>query len=603
MKRRIVNSDCKLGSEIRVILAQVILLFSVPALQAQSTDTLFVSPIDNTGESFGVLNKIIAGDTLPDGQRTNLKRVYQLQRGATYILNGSISHAGFTLTLAAQKGSGPRPRLVPGVVSGNLSAPPFEPKANLTLNGIYVTNENELGGLTQRMIRVQADNVRIEIDGCHLDRDGQSAIRLDNVGAKVYIRNSIISRMGTPNNTDNGRVVDDRGNRIDTLIMENNTIYNITSRVVRDGDGGESYIKFCRFNNNTVMNVAQRAIDFGPVVDMEMKNNIIVNPAFLGTGVDPIPGTTVPDPNDQPDPAILIEPVTQSILDALGMQQNVVISHNNIYTNAELLAARPVVDPDPTDDDVIVSRPVWSAEALAFIDAAGTAATNIEEVITFAKSPPLPIAYVQQWWISSISADDWLNTGAPFDFRYINTFQSATASSISGQLGDLNWKLIFIGIDGLNEAIAELMHILETIQVGNNIGNYPAEAVEAAELALAAAKIVAEGNTPSPEEIEMALAELSEAKDKLLSSLITSAGFIELSANSVYPNPAIDFVVIPGDTESVRSIQLINAQSKLVYSYQLAQDRLDISTLPMGLYVLVIVDKSGNMTTSKVLKQ
>ena len=113
----------------------------------------------------GTLNKAIDGDTTAGGTRVDLNTIYRLQRGnqAYYLLNGSISNSKYPLVIEAAKGNGPRPFLQPNVPDGGESARPFRPKADLTIRGLHVSNQDNLGGYPGRIIRSGADKTRIII--------------------------------------------------------------------------------------------------------------------------------------------------------------------------------------------------------------------------------------------------------------------------------------------------------------------------------------------------------------------------------------------------------------------------------------------------------
>ena len=123
---------------------------------------------------------------------------------------------------------------------------------------------DQLGGLNDRILRCSEDGIRVTLDDCWFDQASQSFIRVDNPDMSYFITNCVISNIGQPMSPNNGRGIDDRGNDIDTIIFENCTFFNLTSRIIRD-DGG--VIKYARVNNNTVVNVAQMGITFGPIGD------------------------------------------------------------------------------------------------------------------------------------------------------------------------------------------------------------------------------------------------------------------------------------------------------------------------------------------------
>ena len=241
----------------------------------------------------GTLTDTIAGDTTDLGERIDPENtVFRLQRGdqAYYGLEGNISNSGYPLTIEAADGDGARPFLQPRVVD-NESSRAFRPRGDITLKGLHVTNMDDLGGLNTRILRCSADDIHVTLDDCWFDQDAQSFIRVDNPGMHFMITNCVISNIGLPSDPNNGRGIDDRGNDIDTIIIENSTFFNVTSRIIRD-DGG--VINYARVNNNTIVNVAQMGITFGrigvcigSIGDFVVLTHAVDSPSeFISTKID-----------------------------------------------------------------------------------------------------------------------------------------------------------------------------------------------------------------------------------------------------------------------------------------------------------------------------
>ena len=172
------------------------------------------------------------------------------------------------------------PIIQPAATSGGESARPFTVLNDIRLEGLYITSIDELGQYIQRILRVRADDVEMRIDNCWLDGSGQSAVRLDNVNAKVYISNSIISNMGRPSVPNNGRVIDCRTNT-DSVVVRNCTVYNVTSRIIRLSGG--RFLRYGEFMNNTIMNTGQTAIQLDETIETVFVNNLMINAGFLGS--------------------------------------------------------------------------------------------------------------------------------------------------------------------------------------------------------------------------------------------------------------------------------------------------------------------------------
>ncbi len=413
----------------------LILLALAFAAQDASTQIRYV----DVEPGIGTLNDAINGDTTETGARVDtFNTVYRLQRGLTayYGLTGSIQNR-FPLTIEAVEGDGPRPFLEPRVVE-DASSRPFRARDHITLKGIHTSGFDNLGGLTDlRMIRASADNIRIIVDDCWFDGDGQSFIRCDNPGMKIYVTNSVISNIGQPSSPNNGRGIDDRGNMIDTVWFENCTFYNITSRIIRDGGGN---INYARFNSNTVFNIGQMGITFGAAGKVEVWNNIFVNAGFMPTD----------------DSTRTVFGIDSIQVDETTMQAPEILWNNNlIYFDSTQVA-------DYLNDTLFL--PALLSEDLGawYEDNYGNT-PQLSEMLTFIDQPPFADSLIiydiypefnqtnaPGWEVPDVPADPEGNgiyhAEVPYDFGYANT-TAATGADDGMQLGDRNWDASYsVGI-------------------------------------------------------------------------------------------------------------------------------------------------------------
>lgn len=421
------------------LLSMTIMVISAQDATAQRT--VMVEP------GVGTLNEAIDSDTTETGARVDSNTVYILESGGTYLLDGSVEHRGYHLTIKAEDGWTERPMLIPAVDEGGGSSRAFRPRGSLTIHGLYVTNEDELGGLNTRIIRVSENDVTIKVDNCHLDKDGQSGFRIDGTNTKIYLTNSIVSNIGVSSSPDNGRGIDDRGNQIDTLWFENNTFYNLTSQVIRDGGGG--LINYAYVNQNTVVNIGKNgAFEFGPIVEGVMTNNMIVNPTFYGYNTNS---------DDDPTAIVSVDSLTQSELDSLGAQ-SFTANNNNVFISQDIIDAYP--------DSV--SAPVsFNAAAQAYIDEQGSISTFLNENVEFNNGPANPVDVVTAFWTNpgDESPPPFPTSGEPFDFSYAESFDSYTAGTNGQQLGSLIW--FGMTVSNEDESVVENANGFELN------GNYP----------------------------------------------------------------------------------------------------------------------------------
>jgi len=80
------------------LLGLLIVFFAQSALAQR--DTVMV-PFAIGGDPYGAFNKFIGGDTTATGERVNPLRVYELERGKIYFMNGTFQ-ADFELNLWAK---------------------------------------------------------------------------------------------------------------------------------------------------------------------------------------------------------------------------------------------------------------------------------------------------------------------------------------------------------------------------------------------------------------------------------------------------------------------------------------------------------------------
>ncbi len=382
-----------------------IILF-LSALNALSQRYVNVSP------GVGTLNDSIFSDTTDTGARIDSATIYVLERDGIYLVTGSIEHR-FPLTIQAAEGEGARPKVYPAVDDGNESSRLFTPRDDLTVKSLDISNTDELGARNKNTFRIKGDDATVIVEDCLITEDSQAPFRCDGDHVSIIISNSIISNMDQ--DYDNGRVVDDRGNPIKSLWLENNTFYNIGSRVLRDGG---SYIEWAIINHNTISNTGRRAFDLGEVVVAEVKNNIFLDCGILG--------------DDTTTTAALIKIDSLTSGDVAGQTQIITISNNNFFL------AQGYIDNFPDSAAVI---PIFNPTAQAYIDETGTGSTMLYEDLEFTNGPAKNYEATTKYWDNpdaTVTLPEFDRANEPFDFGYLNSLVYVGADNGS-QMGDQRW--------------------------------------------------------------------------------------------------------------------------------------------------------------------
>ncbi|MFN4079450.1 MAG: T9SS type A sorting domain-containing protein [Saprospiraceae bacterium] len=343
-------------------------------LSIANAQTLVVPP-----GPVGTLNQAIANNP---GVKT-----FILQRNFPYLLSGEINITS-GITIAAQDGAGKRPILIYAPPPGAPTIDQiFRTSANLTLRGLHLTNRDNLGGLSQRIVRTVADDIRITLDDCIVDESGQTVFRLDGKNNKIYTFNTIASRLGMPNNPDNGRFIDDRGNLVDTIVIDRCAVYNVTSRIIRDG--GER-INHLSITNSTFMNSYQRGFEIGQVREFIFLNNICADLHLNGRD------TSLGQPYNPAGPAWIR-------IDSTGLGgENWVIGYSNLfYTQAyQDYLKFPFID---NSGDTLTFVSFFNNRALGAIAAGNWANTLFTEEISFQLQPIFPGEFIDSVKFGSTS--------------------------------------------------------------------------------------------------------------------------------------------------------------------------------------------------------
>ena len=397
-------------------LGLMMLLMAFVAMDASGQRYVDVDP------GIGTLNEAINSDTTGTGDRVDENTIYRLQRGneAYYGLTGSVSNSGYPLTIIAADGDGAMPFLQPRD-EGDGSSRAFRPKGDILLVGLHVTNLDQLGGLNDRILRCSAEDIRVEIVDCWFDQASQSFIRVDDPGMTIVVRNSVVSNIGQPKDPNNGRGIDDRGNDIDSVIIENSTFFNVTSRLIRD-DGG--VIDYARVNNNTIVNVAQMGITFGPIGTLEMNGNLMMNAGFL------------PMDNDN-DWIVLSADAVDGVAPVVSM------SNNSAYMDTTKVT-------DYLNDTTTIT-PFMNETLMAAMEASDAPNWNMnvefpdgapfnDSMLIYKFDEDLDVANTPGWVVPEIPAggNDLYHLDVYYDFAYVNS-KAAVAGMGGAQLGDPRW--------------------------------------------------------------------------------------------------------------------------------------------------------------------
>jgi hypothetical protein len=603
------------------------ILLSIPAI-AQKT-VVVVEP--DEGVEIGAINAAIQS---AEDAGTAGNTIFELRRGGLYLLNGDISHTGYTLHIRAEEGDGPRPVLQPAADEQGNSDRHFS-CAGLILEGLYLQGRGEMGAIASQPIRVTTENSRIVIDDCFIDYAGQSIVRLNTTGNSVFIKNSIIRNSLLPDDPANGRTIDTRGNPQDTLSIEFSTIYNNGARIIRP-DGAE--VLHINFNHNTVYQVSFTQ-DFGLDItkDVKVTNNVFYNFAYRADNTAHNPffsadsigeGASYTDADRSFDFRNNNFYQQQELGDILEQfdeggryrfnswdteQQDTIwfeyVMRTNVFASQAIL-----------DTAVLTPKPVL----LHFIANGQADTTNIfSEMLTFDNAPPLNIDYWKFFVENNYSiigsnppnpfADenpDVLGevTEGAYSFRYNGDARSATAAEGGVPLGDPRWVPV---------APPTFTLTINVSPANAGVVTGAGEYVAGAEVEITAT--ANEGFSFVNFTIGDDIVTLVDGKYTMPENNVTiTANFDEQVGISdmpisgrlnVYPNPSYGHFNVEFTTQTNKNVkfEIINITGQMVFSREYQNrtrisDELNLEHLGKGLYFMVIREDS-NVNTSRIVIQ
>jgi hypothetical protein len=545
-------------------------------------------------EGFGTLNQVIDNDTIPGGARVNPNTIYVLLRGGVYLLSGTIRNPGFHLTLEAEEGNGPRPFVMMGLLEGNIQPDQtFEVFGNLTMRSIHTTSINEASAFRQRIITITAAS-RITLTDCIFDRAGQALLRVASNGVKIYLRNSTVSRIGLPNDPDNGRVVDNRGVTIDSLVIENNTIYNITSTLLRDGGIGapNGGLRYGLVNQNTIMNMGQRLAAFGLMTTgarLSFTNNIVVNHRYQGnsaTATTPAIDFTVP----------------------AGNTPTISFNNNNFFYQTQ-------VQQTWAEPGIALVTPPLSLPANAGRFTANTSATVAFSGIT--PAPPLDIirkiaqnqtTTAPYWdWTGANPANPWeLNALAYHSFSFPSSLSFYTQSTTGEPIGSLRWHTGFEVPATLKELVSKANLEIQK-QLFNPIINSSAAALTALQSSIANANAVLQNAGSTHAQVFTANTALTAALQNFKASFIITGAEEDLTKKiRFYPNPASSYIYVPNPPNNrIKNIVMLSFSGQELKRLAVgSQDLVAISIgdLSPSTYVIQFELESNQRIIQKLIK-
>jgi len=254
------------------------------ALPAQKSDTLLIR---NTGVD--VLANAILGDTLSDGSRADLNRVYILMRGERYINSKTITNIGYHLRIAGQyapvSGTDPGPaviQLAPDslrfLLGDRVTDLIIDAHGDVTLSNIWFLSWISSGAQLWEPLIEEKDNTNVRVDRCIFEWQEGPAVHITGKWTNVFLTNNLFRNAIYKDEWWAGRVIYYNA-PADTLVEINNTVENVGFGLIQSQGIGLNYY-FC--DHNTVVNCAKFCWLESYYTKAFIANNLLVNCHFTG---------------------------------------------------------------------------------------------------------------------------------------------------------------------------------------------------------------------------------------------------------------------------------------------------------------------------------
>jgi hypothetical protein len=284
------TSDWRLSMKLKysVILTALMaaaLFWPAQRATAQQGDTLVVEWYDPVAQDVlrdALLNAINNDTNRPPG------RVYLLKKGGYYWNRETIQNTGYHLRIVGQP-AGSTSEENPPVLQmvrrddGSVNQRMITGVSSVTLKNLWITGADDNGVQTAyQPIQIDANDSRFVIDNCVIDRSNFALIAFTGRNNDIfYTNNKFRNLIGRPSTQQwEGRGVSVWADQ-DTVIVENNTFFNLEFTAFQMEGGA---IKYLRFNHNTMVNIGRNFLTGSWWREAYFANNLIVNGFWHGEG-------------------------------------------------------------------------------------------------------------------------------------------------------------------------------------------------------------------------------------------------------------------------------------------------------------------------------
>ncbi|HIG74370.1 MAG TPA: T9SS type A sorting domain-containing protein [Bacteroidetes bacterium] len=416
-----------------LLLAAAFVLVLSPDAVAQSP--LAVAPGPST------LNDAIENDT-----NRPADRVYVLQREAYYGVSREINNQGYTLRIAAAEGEGNRP-VIYRSFDENGNSPGsryFNLAGDAEFTGIYFLNADPNQGEAATVFALNNAGMRFVVDDCVFQGGRSRLIEVNVDDSKLFFSDSQFRNLVRNDGSSNGRPIDFRTVRVDSLVIENTSFLNVSGYILRyDGPALNHVV----INHNTFYTTGRELMTNAfatQVINYEFTNNLVVDPHFYGQ--PPVEDGVLPQG------VVPLDSLDAGIDNGYTESDRTLRIENNGYMITDDLQAfydARTASGDPIDPRALLDN---GLQLYAAANPSVALSNNETYDLEFVAPPDLSdlITYLGNYRDGLPEPGSWLfgeEDGAlfpatqppPEDLAYDTSSPAYTASTLGFPLGDLNY--------------------------------------------------------------------------------------------------------------------------------------------------------------------
>lgn len=419
------------------IAAVLLLIISISGL-AQETRIVKVDGWDpSVGDDPALYENLLYYAIVQDSteRKTNPNVIFELKRNQIYFLGKQIENYDFHLHIRGEEGEGLLPEIQGSVkADGTYGLDYIHSYNDLTLENLAVNGYLPDGSYQHWVIECRGNCSTIRYKNCTWDGDRAAAVCARADSLKIYISDCTVGNIGYRTAFGgNGRFIDLRPEALylDTLVIENSTVYNTTDRIMRNMN---THVNYLYFDHITAVNTVGRhgGVQLGDCKNATIKNSIFSNIIMIGHCSSLTSEQTQPE--NPPHFSVIS-------LDTIYADGNYIIENNNIYWDD---AVKGIWDQiDSVEAPVAVNPLLKTAVDVNKVDD-----IYFSETLSFTTMCDPKISYIALYYADPNAGtypDSWCVGGDggyfpdEMDCSYSTSSKSYTAAGDGSPVGNLNY--------------------------------------------------------------------------------------------------------------------------------------------------------------------